>query len=211
LRVGVEQDWSRLRPSSDEGVDPGSLRFDETLASVRFGVDSFDDANFPGRGRFGRAEWVHVLASDLEEDGLTFASLLAQQAWSVAGNRMVAGLEAGDSFAGTARFPRAVAGGLFRLSGYAEDELRGSRLAIGTLRLARPIAGEAARNPLYVGGSVELGAVLPDGAAMRWEDAVVNGSLYVAVDSVLGPIFVYVGVAEGGHRSWGFSLGRQLF
>ena len=211
VRLSVEQDWSRLRPSSDEGLELRELRFDETLGSGRFGFDTFDDATFPGSGAFGRLEVVRVLDSGIEESGLTYGSLLAQQAWTVAGNRLVAGLEVGDVVAGTPGFPRLEGGGLFRLSGFAESELRGSRLALGCVRWARELAGGVVRNPVFVGASLELGTVLPEAAAMSWDDAVLNGSIYLSIDSLLGPIFVYVGMAEEGRRSWGFSLGRQLF
>jgi len=211
LRLGVEQDWSRLRPSSDEGLDVGSLQFDETIARARLGVDTLDDANFPGSGTLVRAELGRILDSDLDEKDLTYGSLLAQQAWTLAGTRMVAGFEGGDVLSGTPLFPRVVAGGLFRMSGFAENELRGSRFAIGSLRAARALAGETARNPIFVGASLEAGSVLPSGVGLTWDRTIVNGSLYVSVDSLLGPIYLYVGFAEEGRRSWGFSLGRQIF
>lgn len=211
LRVGLEQDWSRLRRSSDQGLDVGSLRFDETIGRLEFGLDTLDDANFPGHGALVRAEIDRILESDVEQRGLTYGSLLAQRAWTIRGNRMVLGFEGADVFSGAPSFPRVSAGGLFRLSGLPEDELRGSRLAIGSVRFARALAGQAARNPIFVGGSVEMGSALPAEAALTWDRAIVNGSLYLSVDSLLGPIYLYVGFAEEGRRSWGFSLGRQLF
>lgn len=211
IRVGVEQDWSRLRPSSDQGLDIGELRFDELLAGVRFGLDTLDDATLPGQGALVRADLALVVASDLDEDGVTFGSFTGQRAWTLGANRLVAGVESADVLSGEPRFPRVEAGGLFRLSGYAENELRGSRLAIGSLRVARELGGAAARNTVFLGGSVELGGVWLRDQPMRWEDGVVNGSAYLSIDSVLGPVFVYVGFAEGGKRSWGFTLGRQLF
>ncbi len=211
LRFGVEQNWSRLRQSSDQGLDIQGLRFDETIASVRFGLDTLDDATLPGRGALVRSELARVVASDLAEDGVTFGSLALHRAWSAANYRIAAGTEVADVVSGTPLFPRVEAGGLFRLSGFSESELRGSRLAIGGLRFARELAGAAARNAVFVGGSLELGGVWPAERAMSLEEAVVNGSAFLSIDSLVGPIFVYLGFAEGGQRSWGFTLGRQLF
>lgn len=211
IRVGVEQNWSRLRPSSDQGLDVGILRFDETLAHGRFGVDTLDDANFPGDGTLVRAEVDRILETDLDERGLTFGALVAQQAWSLGENRMLASVEVGDVLSGEPFFPRVAAGGLFRLSGFAENELRGSRLAIGTVRLARVLAGEAARNPIFVGGSLEYGTVLPYAYSLNWNHALWNGSVFLSIDSLAGPVYLYVGFAERGRRSWGFTLGRQIF
>lgn len=211
VRVGVEQNWSRLRPSSDQGLDIRGLRFDETLVGARFGLDTLDDTTLPSRGALVRAELARVVASDLSEQGISFGSLTLHHAWPLGQNRLAAGLELADVLSGEPSFPRAEAGGLFRLSGASESELRGSRLAIGSLRLARELAGTAARNSIYFGGSLELGGVWPAAQVMRFEEAVVHGSAFLSIDSLIGPIFVYVGFAEGGQRSWGFTLGRELF
>jgi NTE family protein len=210
-RLGVEQRWSRLRRSSELGLQIGQLRFDETLGRLRFGVDTFDEVTFPSTGTYVRAELARVFATDLDERGVVFAELVAQRAASFGAHRFVGGLELQDNLDGTPVFPRAAAGGLFRLSGYAENELRGSKLAIAHLRWARELAGSGARMPIFAGASLELGDVLSE--AQDWDvDALrLAGSLYLGIDSVLGPVFIHVGLAEEGRRSWAFSLGRRLF
>ena len=211
IRLGIEQRWSRLRSSSGEGVvSLSDLRFQESVASLRFGLDTLDHATFPTSGSFVRAEVHHVFESDLGTETETFAAASAQHAWGRGADRLVASLEAGDHLEGEPLFPRESAGGLFRLSGYSENQLRGSRLVIGTLRYSRELGGRLVRMPTYLGASLEWGDVV--GANVSgWGDGRVAGSLYLAIDSPLGPVFVYVGLAEHDERSWGFSLGRQFF
>jgi NTE family protein len=211
VRLGLEQRWSRLRRSSELGIASGRLRFDETLAALQFGVDTFDDVTFPASGTHVRARLSRVLETELEESGVTFGELVAQRAGRVGASRLVAGLELQDDLHGEPVFPRAAAGGLFRLSGYAEDELRGSKLAIAHVRWARELGGAGARMPVFVGASAELGDVLPEALDWNADELRMAGSLYFAVDSFAGPVFVYVGLAESGRRTWAFSLGRSLF
>ncbi len=211
LRVGVEQRWSRLRRSSELGFAVGDLRFDEMVAHARLGVDTLDDATMPSRGWLARVEVDRVLTTDLAERGLVFGELVARRAWHWGATRLLAGVELADELTGDGAFPRVAAGGLFRLSGFAEEELRGSRLALAALRFARPVAGTAARNPVYLGASLELGAIAGRAQALSFDQSRPAGSLFVAVDSLLGPIYLYVGFAEKGARSWGFSLGRHPF
>jgi NTE family protein len=210
-RVGLERRWSGLRRSSDLGFAVGNLDLDETLLYAKFGLDTFDDREFPGRGAYARASVTRLVSGEFDPAGVMFVNALAQGAVSLGRQRLVAGLEYGENVSGRPSFPRQEAGGLFRLSGYAEGELRGDRLAIAHVRVARELFGASLRMPAFVGASLEAGDVLPDDMAYTWERAKLAGALFVAVDSYLGPVYVQVGFAEGGRRAWAFTLGRQIF
>jgi NTE family protein len=55
--------------------------------------------------------------------------------------------------------------------------------------------------PVYLGGSVELGNVWLDSSDISLDNTLVAGSLFVVFDTLLGPLYIAYGVAEGGRES----------
>ena len=103
-------------------------------------------------------------------------------------------------------------GGFLNLSGYKADQLVGEKVALVRLTGYRRVASlpSALGSGLYLGGSLEAGRVwgVPDGYAQKtgWIPA---GSLFAAADSLLGPLFLGVGYAEGGKLTAYLTLGMD--
>lgn len=101
-------------------------------------------------------------------------------------------------------------GGLFNMSGYHSYELNGRysafTSAVYRYRLLDNNFG-AFKLPVYFGGSLEYGGVWDRSADIAFGTSQVAGSIYIAVDSILGPVYLAYGQAEGGHRSYYLSLG----
>ena len=104
-------------------------------------------------------------------------------------------------------------GGLFNLSGYHRYELNGRYSALTSLVYRYRVIDNnfgAIKLPVYVGGSLEKGGVWDRTSSMSWNSAITAGSVYVAVDSILGPVYLSYGQTSTGKSSFYLSLGGTL-
>ncbi|HSG58858.1 MAG TPA: hypothetical protein VLA06_04950, partial [Woeseiaceae bacterium] len=95
-------------------------------------------------------------------------------------------------------------GGFLRLSGLERGEISGPHSALGKLVYYRRI-GESAGGlfdvPVYIGGSVEAGNVWQTREDISFDSMHVNGSVFIGLDSYIGPIYLAAGLAEGGRTN----------
>ena len=104
-------------------------------------------------------------------------------------------------------------GGLFNLSGYHRYELNGRYSALTSLVYRYRVIDNnfgAIKLPVYVGASLEKGGVWDRSSEMSWNSAITAGSVYVAVDSILGPVYLSYGQTSTGESSFYLSLGGTL-
>ncbi|MFM4825355.1 patatin-like phospholipase family protein [Aeromonas bivalvium] len=104
-------------------------------------------------------------------------------------------------------------GGLFRLSGFQRYQLSGRYSLFGGLRYIYRVADNdfgALRAPLYLGGSIEQGGVWNKGADIDFQSSLTAGSVYVGIESFLGPVFLGYGMAEGGNDVFYLQLGSTF-
>ncbi|MGF1834575.1 patatin-like phospholipase family protein [Photobacterium sanguinicancri] len=104
-------------------------------------------------------------------------------------------------------------GGLFNLSGYHKYELNGRYSGLGALIYRYQLADNdfgAFSTPVFVGGSFEQGGVWNAYSQIDANSLITAGSVFVGVDSVLGPIYFAYGMAEGGERSFYLTLGNTI-
>ena len=90
-------------------------------------------------------------------------------------------------------------GGLFNLSGIAQDLLSGRQKAFLMAQYQRKLTRSGVLPidvPVYVGASVEGGNLWQDKDDVDLGDLVMAGSIYLAVNSPLGPIYVAYGRNE---------------
>ena len=95
----------------------------------------------------------------------------------------------------------------FNLSGYQEDELTGQHMGLLMLRYMHRI-GDFNLMPTYIGASLEYGNVWQNEDDIDFANLIAAGSLFVGVDSFLGPIYLGYGQAEGNINSFYFYLGK---
>ena len=104
-------------------------------------------------------------------------------------------------------------GGLFNLSGFNRFHLTGNYSAFGSLIYRYHVDDvnfKLFSAPLYLGGSVEQGGVWLDKDNISWDSSITAGSVYVALDTLLGPAVLAYGVAENDNGSLYFAFGSQL-
>ena len=184
--------------------------FDLGEAFVDLTIDRFDNRNFPRHGIFGGIRWTggrESLGSDTEFDQLAIG-LSGAKSWGR--HTLLTGIRYGTTFSGQAPIERLNRlGGFLNLSGLNPDELSGQNSGIVTLAYYRRI-GDIALLPTYIGASAELGNTWQDTSDISLDSSISAGSIFVGVDTILGPIYMAVGLAEGGQSALYFYLGRTF-
>jgi NTE family protein len=61
---------------------------------------------------------------------------------------------------------------------------------------------------IYVGGSLELGGAWQDSDEISFDNSIFAGSLFVGLDTFIGPIYIAGGLAEGGNSALYLFVGR---
>jgi NTE family protein len=89
------------------------------------------------------------------------------------------------------------------------DELKGQHFGIATLAYYRRI-GDIAFLPTYIGASAELGNTWQDESDISFDSSIFAGSVFIGVDTILGPIYTAVGLTEGGQKALYFYVGRTF-
>jgi NTE family protein len=93
-------------------------------------------------------------------------------------------------------------GGLFDLSGMAANQLYGQQLVLGELiYMFRILKEKVFNNDLYAGFSAEAGNTWMKRSDMSIEDLRGAGSIFIGADSIIGPIYLGYGHAEGGYNA----------
>jgi NTE family protein len=229
LAVGWNrQPWSRLSLGLEGkigSIDIRNVKGADTDASswgpyVRFEHDTLDSRYFPYEGVYWdvKSGYSYVRLDDNEDlneryEGFNY-HLAMIKPWSWDRHSLNLMLEGGGSTS-QEEVPLFVQdlGGLFRMSGFQHYQLSGRYSLFGGLRYIYRVADNdfgALRAPLYLGGSLEQGGVWDKGEDISLESSFTAGSVYVGVESFLGPIFLGYGVAEGGNNMFYLQLGTTF-
>ena len=201
-----------------------SLNGREERFDANFVLDALDSATIPGKGLRVRllGRYYQSVPETLEAETdpdtpeappaehsqfpLVGGTLMA--AWPTRGeDRMLLGLRAGTTF--SSRPPtlyQFTLGGLFRLGAFDDDEFRGRHLLYADLTYLKSLG----RLPDFIGGGIfltlggEVGSAFDELDAARFR---ANGTLGLAMDTALGPIFAGVSVGSGGRHNFYLSIG----
>lgn len=210
--MGISRGWGWR----DVNIGPSSLSDDEFGVGEIFGrlnYDTFDDLNFPNNGTRAAVEFRRSDGAIGGDENFNSASGQAVTAKTWDRNTVLAGVEAGVTFDGTAPPQNLFSlGGLFNLSGFMADELTGQDFALGRLIYYRNIGSQPGSFgvPVYLGASLEAGNVWQDRNDMSIDDLLIAGSAFVGLDTPVGPIYLAYGHAEGGNRSAYLFLGQTF-
>lgn len=177
---------------------------------VRFSVDEFDDLNIPLSGTVLKAELLQSregLGADVE-----FDQLLTQGSVAFTRNRntLLATGAYNATISGVAPIQNQFAlGGFGRLSGFTTRELSGQNAAFALLAYYRRL-NDSPRMPIYAGITFESGNVWENRSDISLDDTIQAGSLFLAVKTVLGPVYLAYGRTEGNIDAVYFFLGRPF-
>lgn len=225
LGVGrLFSNWGELRFTLAHGITDQDVRIgDPTIADgsgdvtsfrLGFGYDTIDRIAIPRYGTFIQASWLGLregFGADVTAD-LGQIVFLKPQTWGK--NTLLHWWDFSTvSQSGDTTFNAFQLGGFFNLSGYSRDELQGDHRAIGRLLYYRRISNRAVPTigmPIYLGASIEIGNVWQDRADASLRNSLAAGSVSVVFDTVLGPLYLAYGFAEGGRQSAYLFLGQTF-
>jgi NTE family protein len=100
-------------------------------------------------------------------------------------------------------------GGYSRLAGFKPNELTGQDyfVALGGYLYE---FGKLAGQPAYLGGSIEYGNAFQRRSDMEFGDGLWNGSVWLGVDSWIGPMQLGIGAREGGEQNLYLTIGQRF-
>ncbi len=174
-------------------------------------VDTLDQSRFPRTGIAGRLQWdtsLEALGADEDYDKLEFDFV---SVWSHGKSTLHAGISYATTFDDIGQLQEYTPlGGFLRLSGLDEGQISGPHAAVGRLvyyRLLGDYSGGLLEIPIYIGASAEFGNVWQNRSDIDFNSLLTNGSLFAALDTYFGAIYLAVGFAEGGDKAYYLSIG----
>jgi NTE family protein len=220
IRVGVHRINGATReryadtPADAELVE---AQYNEGEFFSKFSVDTLDNVHFPREGQTFSIQWDADrtdLGSDFKRDRLTADWLVAE---SRGRNTLLWWTSAGTTLDGYIR-PTALPefyslGGFFNLSGLAQGSLIGPNYAISRAIYFRKIGrgGEGFFEfPAYIGMSFEVGNTWDRRGDIDWGSARKDGSIFLAFDTFLGPLYIGSGYDSRGTSAYYLFLGRTF-
>ncbi len=178
--------------------------------SIRFNIDTLDNLNIPHRGMLANLNWSlarEQLSADDEFDQVNLSFAYANT-WGR--HTLVSGVRLNSTTKGNApiyaNFPL---GGFVNLSGLSQGEINGPHSAILASTYYHRISNFHLF-PTYVGGTFEFGNAWKDTDDIDFKSSIAAGSLFVAVDSPIGPLYIGYGLAEHGKDSGFLYLGSTF-
>jgi NTE family protein len=216
VRVG----WGRSFGESQVRVgDPilGRQEFDSRTFFGEFRYDSVNDVNFPREGGTFSVGWKAEregkgMLNNTDADLVVYDQLYAHSwgrntgiLWGSAGLRTDNDTDVYTSFFSL--------GGFFNMSGIAPQTLVGPNYAILRAIYYRQIGtgGSGFLNvPVYLGASVEQGNVWNRRQDISFSGARTNGSVFLGLDTILGPVYFALGLNDEGGSAYYLFLGRTF-
>jgi NTE family protein len=208
-RVGVRYSDGEAKREVG-GPSFSDLLFNRGETFVRLSSDELDDFNIPLKGSFFNVEWLgsrEGLGADDEFDQLRVE---ASVVFTRNRNTFVAGGQYNATISGTAPIQSLFTlGGFGRLSGFTPQEISGQHTALATLVYYRRLNDSRAL-PFYAGASLETGDAWDNRSDISLSDAITAGSLFLAMNTPVGPLYLAYGRAEAGKDAYYFLLGRPF-
>ncbi len=212
IRLGAYAGAGRAEPRVGANDLP-ALDVDVGAWRLQAVVDQLDDPDFPRHGVLGYTTVVasrEALGSSTSYDALVSEWVLAASG----GRNTVVGLVSLRSALGSELpfYGRFSVGGFFNLSGYPRGSVDGQYGGVASLlyyyRLTRLPGGFV--NGLYAGLSAEAGNLWETAGAMSASDLRTAGSLYLAADTAVGPVYLAWGRADVGADAFYLYVGRTF-
>jgi len=180
-------------------------------------IDNLDNVNFPKVGMKSQLKWIkeiHSWGSDYDYEQVFFE---IEKPLNFYSNNITLYAKLGDTYkqddverlAGTFTL-----GGLFNLSGYAPYSFNGDNVALAVLKYTYEIKDGGffgtLNAPLYTGFSLESGNTWKEGTKIDFEYMKKSATIYVAADTLLGPLYLALASSTDGQTSGYLYLGEKF-
>jgi len=215
-------DWAQIAVGSyyqtgNADIEGSSINtnFDSQGWYLQTRLDSFDNISFPTKG-FKLDSDIYIDTSDYfnSSENNVFFSLDWRNAMSF--NRSTFEFKASmASYDGPPISPtfEVGLGGFQNLSGYGINEITGNYKGLVALIYRHRLLDNnfgAFSFPLYLGASIERGNVWNDKDDISFDSTISAGSVFIALDTGIGPVMLSYGYAEGGHASGYLFIGNNF-
>ncbi len=210
-RIGVLAGQKRL------AVDTGAIVLPPSLSAVSEGaftgrilVDRLDSVRF---SRSGYSAAINLFGSRTAlgaDAGYTRFDVDLLSAGSTGAHTFQVGLRSSGALGGAPLPLNDLVqwGGFQRQSGYRDGQLLGQGLDYGRVTYLNQLIKRGLLDGAYVGASLEAGKIRGPLFVESPSGLLVSGSVFVAMDTLLGPVYLAWGRARDGNSSYYLYLGR---
>ncbi|MBN2816571.1 MAG: patatin-like phospholipase family protein [Campylobacterales bacterium] len=212
----INIDILKVEPLPSFGV-VSSYHYDARPLYAAINVDSLDNVNFPTQGLKTELKWtkeMEVFGSDYAYEQVFFD---IEKPLNFYANNFIFYARYGYTYKEDDVFRIEglyKLGGLFNLSGYAPYSFAGNNVALAVLKYTYEIKDGGffgtLNAPLYLGFSLESGKVWDKGDDLGFDTVHKSGTLYVAADTFLGPLYLAYGTSTDGQQSAYLYLGEKF-
>ncbi len=209
FRIGPLYERVSISPTIGDLAFTG-IRSNESGMQASVVIDQRDSATFARSGYRVEAEVHRALTGFGAGSNFSRYQWSSEYAKTFGANTFDAALKFGGSYSKEpSAYPYFELGGFLQLSGLSANELRADQVALFRLMAFRKIGNMPAfGRGIYVGGSLEVGTTdapnTPNADARR----LYGSSIFLGLDTSIGPFYVGYGQASGGRRSAYLLLGR---
>jgi NTE family protein len=220
IRTGIQREQGRSHLEIGDPTDPllqkqPDQNFGVRDYFVRFSYDRLDDVNFPHSGQQGSLQWNadrSVSGIDQVTNQVTLGYIGAV---SFGRDTAVFSTNAGITLEANVTDVRLLypLGGFLNLSGLRANSLLGPDFAIARLLYYRQIGRGGPGYfdvPTYLGVSFEEGNVWQSRREMSFGNTHKDASIFLGMDTFLGPVYIATGFDQHGNESFYLFLGRTF-
>jgi NTE family protein len=188
---------------TDGDADIGAVR-------VRLRIDQLDSVKFPRSGYAATAVVLNSRTGLGAHDNYTRWEGDIATAVSSGDNTVQLALKGGGAIGSDPlpAYDQFSFGGFLRMSGYRTGQFYGESLAFARLVYYRKLSRAVLTEGVYAGASLEAGRIGGPLVPGSPTDLQTSGSVFLAADTPLGPIYLGYGMGEDDNRTLYFFLGR---
>lgn len=213
LRVALQRTFSEI----DGRIGfPEKLHLNQNSTSLNavFEIDTLDNVNFPQNGMQLGLEYSNEVSLLSGDNGVDTLAIGGFTPFTWGKNTFAFNYRYATSFNGPvdagSQFD---IGGFLNLTAYAPGELSGNHVGSASAIFYRRIAGGSrllTQTPVFFGGSLEVGNVWNKRSDASLKGLHFSSSVFLGADTLVGPIYIGIGVGDGGKKSAFLFLG-QIF
>lgn len=213
LRVGLAQEWGDFDRAIGDPAVYGSTSVAQGFLRSELQVDTLDNLALPRKGVIGRMVYRSPVGF-LDSDDEQFLQAQFDHALSRGRTTIVFGGEYSTALADESTVSNAFdLGGFLRLSGLGRDSISGAHAGLARVaawRALQPPRLEPRTLAWYVGASLEAGTVWNRRDDIDLGDLRPSGSVFVALESLIGPAFAGVGYTDPDEVAVFVTFGNQF-
>lgn len=211
-RIGVQ--WGKGRARVNVG-SPDLPEYDVTVAAVvgRLVFDTLDHADIPHRGVYARLDGSAVRRFWGGDESYNKVQGEVGRWFSRGHQTYFVNLAAGSGFSGSLPdYDQFALGGLLSLSGFREGQLSGRHFAVVRTGFYRQLSrsGTGFARAVYAGGWIEGGNAWMERGDAGFSDLHWSVTAALGIRTVVGPLYLAYGIAEGGADRAHVFLGKRF-